>query len=39
MEPISAREEEFLREPPEAEVVEPDFVLREKRPMMNYGEG
>ena len=35
MEPISAREEEFLREPTEAEVVEPDLVLREKRPMVN----
>jgi hypothetical protein len=35
MEPISAREEEFLREPPEAEVVEPDLGLREKRPMVN----
>jgi hypothetical protein len=31
MEPISARLEEFLREPPE--VVEPDLSLREKRPM------
>jgi hypothetical protein len=31
IEPISARLEEFLREPPE--VVEPDLSLREKRPM------
>ncbi len=30
-EPISARLEEFLRDPPE--VVEPDLSLREKRPM------
>jgi hypothetical protein len=34
MEPISAREEEFLRESPEAEVAEPDLGLREKRPMV-----
>jgi len=39
MEPISAREEEFLRESPEAEVAEPDLGLREKRPMVNYSEG
>jgi hypothetical protein len=35
MEAISAREEEFLREPPEAEVDEPDLDVREKRPMVN----
>ena len=32
MEPMSARLEEFLREP--SEVVEPDVFLREKRPMV-----
>lgn len=31
MDPMSARLEEFLREP--SEVVEPDVFLREKRPM------
>jgi len=32
MEPMSARLDEFLREPPD--VVEPDVFLREKRPMV-----
>lgn len=32
MEPMSARLDEFLRDPPE--VVEPDVFLREKRPMV-----
>jgi hypothetical protein len=32
IEPISARVDEFLRDPPE--VVEPDLSLREKRPMV-----
>ncbi len=32
MEPMSARLDEFLREP--SEVVEPDVFLREKRPMV-----